>query len=148
MSKAPKDTAEAEPVEQIAEGAPDITAPVTPAPKSAHEIAQEKEAARLAKLEADKKAFVERVMEARKPEEKPVVAQPVAPAILKQTQLEMAAGARMNKHFEQFHAAHPQPTGHVPAPGEKTTSVFRPADYVPDQKKGQGYVEARPVTRS
>ena len=104
------------------------------------------EYARLAGLEAEKKAFVEKVMEARTPEAKPVVTQPVAPAILKQTQLEIEAGKRANAHYAEFHKANPQPKG--PVDSTKTTSVFRPADYVPDPKKGQGNVEARPVARS
>lgn len=120
----------------------EVTAPVTPA-KNPNEIAQEKEAERVAGLEAEKKAFVEKVMAARKPEEKPIVVQPVSPAMVKQREAEMAAGRRMNEHYEQFHKAHPQPKG--PVDDTKHTAVFRPADYVPDQKKGQGNVEAHEV---
>lgn len=66
----------------------------------------------------------------------------VPPAIAEQTRLEMEAGrAAVAKHAaDRLNRPRPQPEEQ---PG--TVSVFRPEDYVPDQRKGQGHVGARPV---
>lgn len=91
---------------------------------------------RLAVLEAKKREFTEAVLAARTPEAAPVKLSPVAPRILAQTAAEMEAGKRMNAHHESMKAQRPQPK---PTKTEGTmTPVFRPSDYVPDQRKGQG----------
>ena len=108
---------------------------VEPVPTAA-EIA---EASRLEKLEIVKQDFTRRVLEARNPEVKPPSPQPVAPRMLAQTQLEMELGAKMNTHHAELRAKGPTPR--ALSKNEATmTPVFRPADYVPDQKKGQGYL--------
>ena len=89
-----------------------------------------------------KRDFVKKVMAARAPEDSPPVEPPpVAPRVQQQTLDELAAGrAMVAKHAAQ----QSQRTPHEPVDaGAK--AVFRPADYVPDMKKGQGYVAARPV---
>jgi hypothetical protein len=108
-----------------------------------------KEEARVADLEAQKQAFYQRVRDAKQAGlPKALVPQPIPERILAQTQAEMAAGAAAV-------AAHAEAQGRriipvqVARPGivEPTTSpVFRPDNYVPDQKKGQGNVTSTPLT--
>ncbi len=97
--------------------------------------------------ERRKKEFTLAVLEARKPEVKPPVAQPVAPGMVERTAKEMAEGARMNKVHEEAKALRPS---QVPNAREKqaagnTVPVFRPGDYIPDPVKGQGNVTATSV---
>ncbi len=87
----------------------------------------------------EKRDFTLKVLEARAPVNTEPVEMPViADRILEQTRLEMEAGRKMNDHHASL-AVHRPP----PAPDKGTTAVFRPEDYVPDQKKGQGNIVAR-----
>jgi hypothetical protein len=94
--------------------------------------------------EARKSDFIQRVLEARHPPARPEPAQPVAPAITAQTRREMAEGARQNARHEEFYGKTPMPRHPDPTENGNTTSIFRPADYVPGMHKGD--VKATPVT--
>lgn len=105
-----------------------------------------KENARIADLEAQKQAFYDRIRAAH------AAGLPVAPTVQPmperirlQTEAEMAAGAAaVAKHAE----AQGQRIIVAPSPviEGNMTPVFRPADYVPNQKKGQGNVTATNLT--
>lgn len=76
---------------------------------------------------------------------KPYVAPAVPPLIAEQTRLEMEAGRRRVEEFAQIEASRPR---RVPQTDGTMTPVFRPDEFVPDQKKGQGLVasnSARPA---
>lgn len=89
-----------------------------------------------------KRDFTLKVLEARKPRPEPeFVPPPLAPRVAAQTQAELAAGAALVAKNEELAAAR-RPRVADPTEG-KVTPVFRPGDYVPDQKKGQGNVQAR-----
>lgn len=95
--------------------------------------------------------FTQRVRQANRSEAPIHVPSPLPERIAAQTQAEMAAGQKLNEHFANLqHTAPKRKIIHNPKLGLRTegtsTPVFRPADYVPDQKKGQGNVGARPVT--
>lgn len=93
----------------------------------------------MARMESDaiKRAFYEK-LSARQEPPKVYVPPPVPERIAETTRLEMEAGRRRVAEFEAQKASRPQPAPH---PSEGTnTAVFRPNDYVPDQKKGQGNV--------
>lgn len=83
-----------------------------------------------------KRDFTLKVLAARQLDQpKPYVTPPIPPRIAEQTRLEMEAGARRVAEFQEQQASRPRP----PAPVDgSTTSVFRPEDYVPNQKKGEG----------
>jgi hypothetical protein len=93
--------------------------------------------------ENDKADFMKRLITARQAPapvlnlEKPQMSE----RVMEQTNAELAAGAAL----VEKHAA--QQANRAPHPVDKgegnTVSVFRPADYIPDQKKGQGNVVAR-----
>jgi hypothetical protein len=92
------------------------------------------------------KRILDARMEARKAEE-PKPPQPVHKHIMEQTKREMEEGAAQSKwHADQRAAAHHKHTPRSktmspePVPGG-STPIFRPDDYIPDQVKGQGYVE-------
>jgi hypothetical protein len=86
----------------------------------------DKEAARIDARERQKEEFIEKVLAARRPEVKPIVKQPVAPAISEQTAREMAAGAKRSAEFAAAETSRPQ---RKPDPTQgTTTSVFRPVD--------------------
>ena len=93
----------------------------------------------------DKEEFARRVLEARKAETKPIVVQPVAPAMRAQTEAEMAEGKRQS----EIHAARkiqnpprPKSAQELASEGKSGVhSVFRPPARVPDQFKAEGYVE-------
>lgn len=99
------------------------------------------------KTEAEqrKEAFVARVMEIRNKPVANVVLAPATPRQLNQTQLEMAAGQRAVARHQQQEAARPRPVVKPDPTQGTTTPVFRPADYVPDQRKGQGHVKAQTI---
>lgn len=61
--------------------------------------------------------------------------QPVAPAIMAQTQREMAEGARISAKFAEQQRLNPRkpPTAAEIAAGGTTTPVFRPQDFIPKQ---------------
>ena len=115
-----------------------VDTPAEPMPENARQRF-EREAHEAA--EAKKKKFYDAVMNARKPETKPIVKQPVAPAVTKQTELEIAAGrAAVAKHEAQRTLAARLPKKGVETPAPNNIPVFRPRDYVPDPKKGTGQV--------
>lgn len=95
--------------------------------------------------ENEKADFRARILAARnaKPAPEPVKP-PIAERVAEQTKAEMAAGKKLveQRAAEQaMRSGMPRP---APDKGEGTTTeVFRPANYVPDVKKGQGNVQAR-----
>ncbi len=94
----------------------------------------------MARMESDaiKRAFYEK-LSARQEPPKVYVPPPVPERIAEATRLEMEAGRRRVAEFAEQQANRPKPA--EPHPSEGTsTAVFRPADYVPDQRKGQGTV--------
>jgi hypothetical protein len=99
--------------------------------------AAQAEVKRLADLEEAKRTFTQRVLDARKPETPTIVKAPVAPRILEQTARELAAGAATSKKHAEHLTKHGKPRGTHANDGHMTP-VFRPADYVPDIRKGQG----------
>lgn len=91
-----------------------------------------------------KRDFVQRVMEGRRKQEAPPPpVQPMPPRIAEQTLLEQKAGAAQVARAAEHQAAHGGPR---PNTDGTTKPVFRPADYVPNQKKGQGYLNSRNVS--
>jgi hypothetical protein len=89
--------------------------------------------------------FVDKVRAVNKSENKPIVVQPVNPHIQKRTNDEIAAGRKAAAAHAAARAANP-PAPHKKEPWEgSSTEVFRPADYVPDPRKGQGQVHTQPV---
>ena len=60
----------------------------------------------------------------------------IAPRIIAQTNAELAAGRKLVDYNEAL-AVNRTPRPPDPSAG-KNEAVFRPGDYVPDQKKGQG----------
>lgn len=155
----------ARPVAEAASAeAPPNTAPIqiaddTPPPQVAKDFAVSDEkpadfvepvidAASMEKLQAEakrddvKRDFTLKILEARKPKPEPQVEPPpLAPRVVEQTNAELAAGRAMVAKNEELAAAR---RPRVPEPTDgKVTPVFRPGDYVPDQKKGQGNVQAR-----
>jgi hypothetical protein len=88
--------------------------------------------------DALKRQFYEK-LSARQEPPKVYVPPPVPERIAENTRLEMEAGRKRVAEFAEQQANRPQPA--PPPPSEGTnTAVFRPNDYVPDQKKGQGNV--------
>jgi hypothetical protein len=90
--------------------------------------------------------FIGAIMEARKPPEVNAYTPPQVPAaIVEQTRLEMAAGAKRVAEFAaqeaERQAVHERNKRDKWADKE-SVPVFRPDDYVPDQKKGQGNITA------
>lgn len=88
--------------------------------------------------------FVQKVRAANRSEAVEPKPQPVPDRIAEQTRLEMQAGQRMNEHHANLRFNAPK-ARKIDRPEGTMTPVFRPADYVPDLKKGQGNVGARPV---
>lgn len=83
-----------------------------------------------------------RVDRSNKPKPAPVPP-PIPPALLDQRHAEMEAGRKMVAHHNSLKALRPQPKAN--SNEGTTTPVFRPGDYIPDQRKGQGNVSAQPV---
>ena len=107
-------------------GAPDA---IQPWPKELQTEAED---------EDRKRDFVAEVFAAREtPAAKVYTPPPVPDAVKTQTQLEMEAGRQRVAEFEAIEASRPK---RRPQTNETMQSVFRPADYVPDQKKGQGLI--------
>lgn len=109
----------------------------------------EQRAMRLRREENDAKvaAFRDKILEARKPKPEPAP-QPVASRILEQTALEMELGRKMNEHHEALRANRPQVVRtkrEILAEGS-SVPVFRPHNYVPDQRKGQGHIESHTIS--
>jgi len=92
--------------------------------------------------------FMLSMQQAQRPEVKPYTPPEVPKQIAETTRLEMEAGRKRVAEFAALEQARvrivPQ---HDPSAG-KTVPVFRPADWVPDQRKGEGHVagnSARPL---
>jgi hypothetical protein len=90
--------------------------------------------------------FIGAIMEARKPPDVKEYTPPqVSAAIAEQTRLEMEAGAKRVAEFAaqeaERQAVHERNKRDKWADKE-SVPVFRPDDYVPDQKKGQGNITA------
>ncbi len=92
-----------------------------------------------------KRDFTLAVLEARRPIEPELVPQPIAPRIVDQTNAEMAAGRAAVAKADEHYARHGRPKSQEEV--TNTVSVFRPEDYVPDQKKGQGYTDGRSLNK-
>ena len=78
--------------------------------------------------EAKRRGFVQAYAKANEAEEKPVIVQPVAPAVAEQTRLEQEAGRKMNDHHAALRGGRP-PMVKNPSDGSMVP-VFRPGDYV------------------
>lgn len=128
----------AEPVSEA-----DLTAAVGDKPEDvAHPFVSEQEMDALYKeahRDDAQRDFTLKVLKAREPVVDTHVPPPVCDRVAEQTRAEMAAGAKMNKHYEDLHARHGRPRPQEP----ESKAVFRPGDYVPDPKKNQGHVGAR-----
>ena len=114
------------------------TAPVPEAPAENARDRAEREYHE--KAQARIQHFADQMREANKSEIKEPVKQPVASAILEQTKREMEAGRAMNAHHEALKANRPAPklSAREIAAAGTSTPVFRPDDFVPDPRKGQG----------
>ena len=156
---APQPNTEANPAPEAAPAVEAASEPVTasvtdapinilePPPLVVETAAQRADRLHVENNERRKKEFTLAVLEARKPEVKPPVAQPVAPGMVERTAKEMAEGARMNKVHEDAKALRPS---QVPNAREKQAQgnnvpVFRPENYVPDPFKNQGNIETTSV---
>jgi hypothetical protein len=94
-----------------------------------------------ARRENQKKDFHDKVMDARRPKPEPVFNPPaLAPRMVEQLNAELAAGAAQVAKHAAHQAKHGTPP-QLPEPNVKP--VFRPGDYVPDPKKGQGRIVAQ-----
>lgn len=99
-----------------------------------------------AERENTKRGFMDKVMQARANQQPKPYTPPERPArIVQATNEEMAAGAALVAK----RAAEDEVRKAIPKPKEKwegdTAVVFRPSDYIPDPKKNQGHVQARPL---
>lgn len=136
--KPDKEISFAEPI-----SAADLTAGVADTPEEARPVLTEAQMAALqaeANRDETKREFTLKVLAARAKKAEPdAPPPPLAPRIAEQTNAEIAAGRKMNEHHAslQVHRHPPEQTN------EKHQAVFRPADYVPDQKKGQGYTQGQ-----
>lgn len=129
----------AEPAAQLADGA--VVSDEKPAGFQDPVVSPQELAALHAEAnrENQKRNFVQQVLAARTQPPEPVYDAPVAPRIIEQTNAELEAGRALVAKNEQLQAARRPPQ----AEPEGSKPVFRPADYVPDQKKGQGNTQAR-----
>lgn len=91
--------------------------------------------------------FTQQVMAARQSQvEKVPEPSPIAPRIVEQTNAEMTAGRACVAAAEAHFHRHGKPVR--PDAEEKgTVAVFRPGDYIPDQKKGQGNIQATTINK-
>jgi len=126
--------------------AADLTAGVADTPEEARPLLTE---AQMLALQAEasrddtKRDFTLKVLAARaKKEDEPAPPPPLAPRVVDQTNAEILEGRRLNAHHAALQARRPSVPPPTAADG-KTVAVFRPGDYVPDQKKGQGNVRAQ-----
>jgi len=93
--------------------------------------------------------FVQAITAARRPPEKPTyVPPPVPPAVAEQTRLEMEAGRKRVMEFaaqeierQEAHERHKRDKW----ADKGSVEVFRPPEYVPDQRKGEGNIKATEV---
>ncbi len=96
-----------------------------------------------ARREDVKRTFVSDVMKARNPPVVVYVPPPLPPAVVSQTNAEMAAGAAVVAKHEAEEVLRPK------RPRENdgnTVAVFRPGDYIPDPKKNQGHTNPRTLS--
>lgn len=135
-----------EPIPAPPDAIPVPAAPSAPIKSSALDAAAAKEQARITQLENEKNAFYQAILAARKQGIPPaLITQPVPEHIKTQTQQEMAAGAaQVAKNAEAQGRRIIVPTA-LPTDGTMTP-VFRPPEYVPDQRKGQGNVSGTPLS--
>ena len=135
-----------EPIPAPPDAVPVPAAPSPPIVSSALDAAAAKEQARITQLENEKNAFYQAILAARKQGIPPaLITQPVPEHIKTQTQQEMAAGAaQVAKNAEAQGRRIIAPTA-LPTDGTMTP-VFRPPEYVPDQRKGQGNVSGTPLS--
>lgn len=82
--------------------------------------------------------FMQSLHAARNPEPKVYTPPPVSERMAEQTRLEMEAGRKRVEEFDAMQASRPRPTPIVDPREGTSVPVFRPADFVPDQRKGQG----------
>lgn len=139
---APSVTAQTAPTTDASANASQTSAPSpTPNPPATADVPEPVDLHLAAMAEAErentKRGFMDRVMQARANQKPKEYTPPERPAgIVKTTNEEMAAGAALVAKRAAEDALRKVP------PKEKwdgdTTSVFRPADYVPDPKKNQG----------
>lgn len=132
--------AEPQPSDPPAEAPPSPAPPIEVAGLSAMADAELRGEATRENIARD---FNNKVMAARAKRDAPEPApQPVPDRIADQTKAEQEAGAAQVRRNEEHRAQHGGPRPNVEG---TTTAVFRPQDYVPDQKKGQGYVNSRNI---
>lgn len=122
---------------QIAGLADDLTAKVPEINQVAQEAVQQFQLADQRQAENENKVrdFMGKLAAAKRPEDTPYVPPPIPLRIAEQTRKEMETGAARVAEFEAQQAARPRAR---PETDRSMTPVFRPADFVPDQKKGQG----------
>ncbi|MDE2105809.1 MAG: hypothetical protein KGL39_51775 [Patescibacteria group bacterium] len=109
---------------------------VDPAP-----AVEELSAAEREQVERDRKKreFHEKVMAARHPPQAaPYMPPPPPPRLRAQIDAELEAGRQAVAHHEKLKVQRQPPAAEKPQ-----ETVFRPADYVPDQRKGQGNLRSR-----
>lgn len=126
------------PLVQVAGLGPDVTAKVEEVNQPAAAVSQDftkddQLHAESDNLQRDFLARVAAAKEAGKPKE--YTTPPIPERIAEQTRLEMEAGRRRVAEFAALEASRPKRPG-----TQDTVAVFRPADFVPDQKKGQGVI--------
>lgn len=123
--------------------AADLTAGVADKPEDATPVVSVEQLRALqneAERDNTKRDFTIKVLAARQKNDEPEQPPPpLAPRIAEQTNAEIAAGRKMNAHHAALQVHRPK----VEPELDKHQAVFRPGDYVPDAKKGQGYVQSR-----
>jgi hypothetical protein len=130
----------------------DVTVKVTEVnqPAVAAEALQQfsKETMEQAENENMARNFALSMQAARNPEVVPYTPPAVPKAIAESTRLEMEAGRKRVAEFEEMERLRPKPAPVQDPHAGSSTAIFRPADYVPDQRKGQGNAasdSARPL---
>jgi hypothetical protein len=129
------------PLVQVVGLGEDVTAKVTEINQpeqiaiSLEERHKRQEAALHIESEELRQDFLKRVAVARYKEDKPYTPPAIPERIAENTRLEMEAGKKRVDEFAAMEASRPRPKPQV---DQGTTAVFRPDDFVPNQKKGQG----------
>jgi hypothetical protein len=135
-----------EPIAAPPDAIPVPAAPAAPIQSSALDAAAAIEQARITKLENEKNAFYQAVLDARKQGIPPaIVTPPIPERIRTQTELEKAAGAAAVAVHAAAQGRRIIQATALPTDGTMTP-VFRPDDFVPDQRKGQGNVTSTILT--
>ena len=117
--------ADFKPIEPVVAAAPPVA---SSAPEKSENARDAKERIWHEEQEAKRRGFVQAYAKANEAEEKPIIVQPVAPAVAEQTRLEQEAGRKMNDHHAALRGGRP-PMVKNPSDGSMVP-VFRPADYV------------------